>query len=109
MATVALIGPDGSGKTTIARELEARQPLPLKYLYMGINAESGNVTLPTTRLLHRVRGRVHRRVESAQPSTKARPHRGAIWAAARLLHHLSEEWYRQVACWCSEASGKVVV
>ena len=49
MFTVALIGPDGVGKTTIARHLERDFPLPLKYMYMGDNVESSNHMLPTTR------------------------------------------------------------
>lgn len=49
MFTVSLIGPDGVGKTTIAKEMEASFPLPVKYLYMGINAGSSNYMLPTTR------------------------------------------------------------
>jgi thymidylate kinase len=49
MFTVALVGPDGVGKTTIARQLEQSFPLPLKYMYMGDNVESGNHMLPTTR------------------------------------------------------------
>ena len=119
MATIALIGPDGAGKTAIARRLEARQPLPLKYLYMGVNAGASNVSLPTSRLLHGLRARVraapgsHRggaaRALDAPPVPAARRRRGPLWSAARLLHHLAEEWYRQLACWCFEASGKLVV
>ena len=51
MFTVALIGPDGAGKTTLARHLEQSFPLPVKYLYMGDNIESSNFVLPTTRWL----------------------------------------------------------
>ena len=32
--TVALIGPDGAGKTTVARALEEALPFPVEYLYM---------------------------------------------------------------------------
>ena len=116
MATVALIGPDGAGKTSIARKLEARQPLPLKYLYMGVNAGAGNVALPTSRLLHRLRAREGAvppagaaEPDSTRPPTRTRRKRGTLWSAARLLHHLAEEWYRQLACWSFEVSGKVVV
>src|SRR6266571_1664289 len=51
MFTVALIGPDGAGKTTIGRRLEQTLPLPVRYVYMGINYEASNHVLPTTRLI----------------------------------------------------------
>jgi hypothetical protein len=47
--TVALIGPDGVGKTTISKQLEAAAALRIKYLYMGDNVQASNYTLPTTR------------------------------------------------------------
>lgn len=49
MFTVTLIGPDGVGKTTVSKELEASLKLPIKYIYMGMNVEASNVMLPTTR------------------------------------------------------------
>ena len=51
MFTVALIGPDGAGKSTIGRKLQEISPLPMKYVYMGVNLESSNLVLLTTRLL----------------------------------------------------------
>ena len=51
MFTVALIGPDGAGKSTVGRELERRLSFPAKYIYMGVNLESSNLVLPTTRLI----------------------------------------------------------
>lgn len=51
MVTVALIGPDGTGKSTVFRRLENEFPLPAKYVYMGISLESSNLMLPTTRLI----------------------------------------------------------
>ena len=51
MASIALIGPDGAGKTTVTRFLEASSLLPFKYLYMGINLEASNVALPTFRFI----------------------------------------------------------
>ena len=51
MFTVALIGPDGAGKSTISRRLQASINRPIKYVYMGINLEASNIMLPTTRLM----------------------------------------------------------
>jgi len=52
--TVALLAPDGAGKTTLARSLGEAFYLPARYIYMGTNPNSGSVTLPTTRLLARM-------------------------------------------------------
>ena len=52
MATIALIGADGSGKTTIANRLLEEQPIKLKYLYMGLNIESSNHSLFTSKLIY---------------------------------------------------------
>ena len=49
MFTVTLKGPDGVGKTTVSKELEASFKLPIKSIYMGIDVEASNVMLPTTR------------------------------------------------------------
>ncbi len=49
MFSATLIGLDGVGKTTIAKRLEHALPMPVKYLYMGMNFEAGNCLLPTTR------------------------------------------------------------
>jgi thymidylate kinase len=57
MFTVALIGPDGAGKTTLAKHIESSFPVPVKYLYMGDNIESSNHVLPTTRWLKKRQGR----------------------------------------------------
>jgi thymidylate kinase len=54
--TVALLAPDGAGKTTLARSLGEAFYLPTRYIYMGTNAYSGSVTLPTTHLLARLDG-----------------------------------------------------
>ncbi len=48
---VALLAPDGAGKTTLARSLGDAFYLPTRYIYMGTNTQARSVTLPTTRLL----------------------------------------------------------
>jgi thymidylate kinase len=55
--TVALLGPDGAGKTTLGRALGKSFYLPTRYIYMGTNTTSGSVMLPTTRLLAKLDGR----------------------------------------------------
>jgi len=57
MFTVSLIGPDGVGKTTIASRLQGDFPLPVKYIYMGMNPEASNYMLPTTRWWEKRKGR----------------------------------------------------
>jgi len=112
--TVALIGPDGAGKSTIARRLETSFPLPVKVLYMGINTESSNVALPTTRLIERVRRARERGSGAARsaafPAAGAnRKPGGKLWNALRLANRLAEEWYRQFLSWSYRRRGKIVV
>ncbi|HYM81855.1 MAG TPA: hypothetical protein VEY91_10680 [Candidatus Limnocylindria bacterium] len=116
--TVALIGPDGAGKTTVGRKLERTLTLPIKYIYMGINAEASNVMLPTTRLLHAFKRSRGGRAAGGPPDPGARRPRPK-GAARRLLsdlrsvfgltNRLAEEWYRQALAWFYLRQGKIVV
>lgn len=110
MFTVALIGPDGAGKSTIARQLALAPPLPLKYVYMGVNLESSNLVLPTTRLLLEVK-----RARGQRPDMAAGPHdfsrsatrpvgikkrlAAGLKATLRFMNLTAEEWFRQVIVW----------
>ena len=50
--TVALVGADGAGKSTVTRLLQtADLPRPVKTIYMGVNLEASSLMLPTTRAL----------------------------------------------------------
>jgi thymidylate kinase len=108
MFTVAFIGPDGSGKTTVARHLEDTLSIPVKYLYMGVSFSSSNATLPTTRLIHaikkmRTRKTGHASNTAPTETTREHPRRkgllrklgSSMRATLRLIILLSEEWYRQ--------------
>ena len=119
MFTVALIGPDGAGKTTVSRRLEQVLPLPIKYLYMGVNPDSSNHLLPTTRLV-----RAFKRARGARPDVAGPPDplrvrqrpkgavrrvRSSVKATLRLTNRLAEEWYRQYLAWSHVRRGQVVV
>jgi thymidylate kinase len=109
MTTVALVGVDGAGKSTIARRLVEELPVPAVRLYMGVNLESSQTMLPTTRVaLALKRRRGHR------PDMTARFERGGgftrqVRSLARLVLWLAEEWYRVGLAWLQERRGRVVV
>ncbi len=119
MFSVALIGPDGVGKTTIARQVEQTAPMPMKYLYMGVDLHSSNHMLPTSRLIHWIktaRG-VQKDTAGPQDSRKApvRPQgvlRRALHTAKVYLglsNRLAEQWYRQALASYYRRRGYVVL
>lgn len=119
MTTVALIGPDGAGKTTVARALRGALPMPVHYLYMGVSPDSSNVMLPTTRLARRVKRALGAPPDTAGPPShhRARPAgrsipgrvAGGIRAGLRLANRTAEEWYRQALAWRWQRRGAIVV
>lgn len=115
MRSVALIGPDGAGKSTVAREVVRGLSVPARYLYMGVNLESSRLMLPTTRLaleFKRARGRRAQMTAkwSAGTPAHAKPNllRGA-YSALRLLFWTAEEWYRALVAQVYMRRGEVVV
>ena len=120
MTAIALIGGDGAGKTTVAEALIADFSHPVKYLYMGANASSSNISLPTTRLLYSLKVRKERRDRSRRgeevPEEMSwtdidnfNAPRGRLWAAARLVNRIAEEIVRQAVSWFYQARGFLVV
>jgi thymidylate kinase len=118
MISVALIGPDGSGKTTIARRVADALPIPARYLYMGVNLEASEVLLPTTRALRALRRARGAAPDDAGPRDHESrpPPAGLLRGLARelksllaLSHRLIDEWYRQYHAWRWQKSGMVVL
>lgn len=119
MFTVALIGPDGAGKSTIGRKIQEISSLPMKYVYMGVNLESSNLVLPTTRLLleiKRARGQrpditVPREVHSPSYTRKKFTRRVAesTKSGLRIINVMAEEWFRQLIVWYYKLRGYYVL
>jgi thymidylate kinase len=116
--TVALIGPDGTGKSTIGRKLERISPLPAKYVYMGVNLESSNLVLPTTRLLLEVKRARGQRPDITVPRELSQPRTrqslrkrftAGLRATLRLVNLAAEEWFRQLIVWYYEIRGYCVI
>jgi thymidylate kinase len=120
MFTIALVGGDGAGKTTIAKNLEESFPLPCKHMYMGISPISSNYALPITRLSRFINLRAHRKaaIKSGEKSTgvvsthnlpSRRDKRGPIWVTARIINRLVDTLYRQVVSLIYQLQGYIVV
>jgi thymidylate kinase len=118
MFTVALVGPDGAGKTTVSRQIEHMLALPIKKVYMGVNLKSSNYMLLTTRLYQLIK-RVCGKSDTAGPPApnQIRPRPGSkikhfglglksnIYTAGLI----SEEWFRQVLAWYFCGRGRNIV
>lgn len=117
--TVALIGCDGAGKTTVARALERDGGLPIHYLYMGVSVDSSNRALPSTRLAHAIK-----RARGAPPDTAGPPERPpgkppaagpvrrarrSLRSSLRLANRVAEEWYRQLLATAELRRGRIVL
>lgn len=110
--TVAIVGPDGAGKTTIANRLPDLLPMPVRYVYMGLNHDASNYLLPTNRLARWARSHappavrglatLSRRAARAPVVREAR-------AAFKLLNLLLEGWYRQIVANRFRRRGELVV
>ena len=117
MPSVALIGPDGAGKTTITRMLEQSSGIRFKYLYMGIDIPASNVALPTARWVERLKSRRRDSVTSGGPGAgnardvrTLRPRgRAGVRSVARLGFRLADEWFRQVVSWTYQIRGFAVL
>lgn len=112
MFSVALIGPDGAGKSTIASMLADSFPISVKVMYMGVNLDSSNVMLPTSRLIRNLKRALNRKsVKADQRGERATKQKrsGSVRALARVLNRVAEEWYRQILMWKYQRNGAIVI
>lgn len=120
MFSVAVVGPDGSGKTTICRRLRETLELPTRYVYMGVSPDSSNMMLPTTRLLRAVKRRLGAPPDTHGPrdprtlrvSAPRHPLKRALRTVKSLLalgNRAAEEWFRQGVTWYYQWRGYVVL
>jgi thymidylate kinase len=116
--TVALVGPDGAGKSTISDRLrQATLPAPVKTIYMGVNLEASTLMLPTTRLLlaaKRARGGRPDLVASSlrdvdEVSTAPSGRVAAVRTTARMTVWMTEEWLRLLVALGHTLRGRIVV
>jgi thymidylate kinase len=116
MFTVAFIGPDGAGKTTVAHEVKQRLGRPSTYMYMGVNWEASDHLLWSTRLMQRLRRKGAATSGYRGPSAwdETPPPLGrrvlvAGWSGLALANRLAEEWYRQFLAWRCVRRGVIVI
>lgn len=122
--TVALVGCDGAGKTTVAKRLEHQLGRPVRYLYMGVSADSSNRSLITTRIAHRIKAAAGAPPDTRGPretleETRARDTtarkgvvkrvRKSARSTLRLTNRLAEEWYRQALASSWRRRGAIVI
>jgi thymidylate kinase len=119
LGTIAVVGADGSGKSTVIDRILRSSTVPMKYIYMGASINSSNVVLPTTRLLMYIKRRRMARFvdasESLPPSALMTPEMkealpsGKITKVLGLVNRVAEEWYRQLHVWVYRCRGYTVL
>lgn len=121
MTTVAFVGPDGSGKSTVVRAVAERLGRPTLRVYMGVNPDESEHQLPTTRLVWALRRRGGKRPDTGPPpalGAVAEPGRDqplpkrmlkSARRLARLANLVSEELYRAAVISRAERRGVVVL
>ena len=121
MTTIAFVGPDGSGKSTVVRAVAAGLGRPTLQVYMGVNPNEREHQLPTTRLVWALRRRAGVEPETGPPapagdtseSTRRRPFPARALKSARRLVRVAnlifEELYRTAVIARAERRGVVVL
>lgn len=114
LRTVAVVGPDGAGKSAVVAALPAALPVPTRTVYLGVNLFASGSMLPTTRLARSLKGRGRDSGSGGGPGTGGP--RGVVGSAIggvrrslRLLAWMSEEWYRAIVVQKHVRDGLLVI
>jgi len=101
--SVALLAPDGAGKSTLAQSLTKDNFLRAKLVYMGSNIAASTVGLPTTQWLHE-------RLKARNGVRKKKKNLGFIALKVfSFINRLVEQWYRAGAALGYLLRGRLVV
>lgn len=116
MLTVALVGADGAGKSTVAHRLAESLDLPVRYLYMGVNLEASRLMLPTTRLALAIKRRSGHRADMTATPVGLRPRQRTRWnpvgaarSGLRTANWMAEELFREAVGRYHRRRGRVVL
>jgi len=123
MFTVSLIGPDGVGKTSIAENLQETFPLPVKYIYMGMNNSAANFSLPTTRLWGYMQCKRQLKKKNSHLVSKSKIKNSSrfkyicvlskairfVRKTLGFINLIFEEWYRQIIAFFYKKFGYIVI
>lgn len=115
---VTLIGADGSGKSTLGKNLLQALQYPAVYIYMGENPQAATHMLPTTRLWVKLKQQKGDIDMGGPPDISKIRHfpknpikriLKEIKSAVRITNLIAEEWYRQLIIWYYEARRYIVI
>lgn len=121
MTSIAFIGGDGAGKTTITNAVIQSSGLRMKYLYMGLSTRSNKHALPLSRLVLFFKRNGYQKAVTASngklpeemPADQleyARTRRGGwLWNGVRFLNQLAEATYRQFVSLAYQLRGYIAI
>ena len=108
--TVAIVGPDGAGKSALVAALHARSDLRTLPIYMERRGVKATHSLPTTRWLVRragaARGRAGRPSGGLPPLARIRR---TVRNVVALPHELLEFGWRYLVGWRARRAGSIVL
>jgi thymidylate kinase len=117
--SVAFVGADGAGKSTVAENVLKLWPAVTRFIFMGAGIDQANYTLPTSRwLTRRKRRRLKQLMEDPDVLPPARlwsqEQRAAVSGGrlvkfVGLVNRVAEEWYRACVIATFKIRGFVVL